>query len=275
MQFRISGNAPRVRLSMQNVDQNAPRGGAGKLTRGTRFLHTHGTDTGARSALRRGCEESLTPLQGADSGVVQVSQGYVKDAYPWLISQHRFPVLLLVLLLASCTQQMADQPRYDPLQASDFFPDGSSARPLPVGVIPHDYPKQDWRETGMINGKPADRFPFPIDNAVMLRGQQRYNIYCSPCHDYIGTGNGMAAIRGFQRKPASFHSAELRAAPVGHFFDVITNGFGSMPTYANQIPVRDRWAITAYIRALQLSQSATINDVPAAERQKLESEKRK
>jgi mono/diheme cytochrome c family protein len=184
-------------------------------------------------------------------------------------------VLLLVVLLASCTQQMADQPRYDPLQASDFFPNGSSARPLPDGVIPHDYPKQDWRDTGMINGKPADRFPFPIDNAVMLRGQERYNIYCSPCHDYIGTGNGMAAIRGFQRKPASFHSTELRAAPVGHFFDVMTNGFGSMPSYANQIPVRDRWAITAYIRALQLSQSATINDVPAAERQKLESEKRK
>jgi len=266
MPFRISGRAP----------QNAPRSGARKLARGSRFLRTPGKDTGARSAPQIGCEKSSTPFQGTESGVVNVFQRYAKNAYPWLISQHRFAVLFLVLLLASCTQQMADQPRYDPLQASDFFPNGSSARPLPDGVIPHDYPaKQDWRDTGMINGKPADRFPFSIDNAVMLRGQQRYNIYCSPCHDYIGTGNGMAAIRGFQRKPASFHSAELRAAPVGHFFDVMTNGFGSMPSYANQIPVRDRWAITAYIRALQLSQSATINDVPAAERQKLDSEKEK
>jgi mono/diheme cytochrome c family protein len=219
-------------------------------------------------------------MQFRISGRAPRSQASASFAYTWLPARLRraeiFLVLLLVLLLASCTQQMADQPRYDPLQASDFFPNGSSARPLPDGVIPHDYPaKQDWRDTGMINGKPADRFPFSIDNAVMLRGQQRYNIYCSPCHDYIGTGNGMAAIRGFQRKPASFHSTELRAAPVGHFFDVMTNGFGSMPSYANQIPVRDRWAITAYIRALQLSQSATINDVPAAERQKLESEKGK
>ena len=254
MQFTISCRAPRTM-------RNAPRSRAGK-------------DTEARSAPGLRCEGSLTPLQGAESGVVHVSQGHAKNTY--LISQHRSAVLLLVLLLASCTQQMADQPRYDPLQASDFFPNGSSARPLPDGVIPHDYPaKQDWRDTGMINGKPADRFPFPIDNAVMLRGQQRYNIYCSPCHDYIGTGNGMAAIRGFQRKPPSFHSAELRGDPVGHFFDVMTNGFGSMPSYANQIPIRDRWAITAYIRALQLSQSATINDVPASERQKLESEKEK
>jgi mono/diheme cytochrome c family protein len=183
---------------------------------------------------------------------------------------------LLCLIPVSCTQQMADQPRYGPLQASDFFANGSSARPLPTGVIPHDYiPKDELRDTGTVNGKPADRFPFPIDNALMLRGRERYNIYCSPCHDYVGTGDGMAARRGFQRKPASFQSDEMRATPAGHFFDVITNGFGSMPSYANQIPVRDRWAITAYIRALQLSQSASINDVPADDRRRLEAEKEK
>jgi hypothetical protein len=183
---------------------------------------------------------------------------------------------LLLLVLSSCTQQMADQPRYDPLQASDFFPNGSSARPLPGGVIPRDYViKEDLLDTGMINGKPAGMFPFPVDKAVMLRGQQRYNIYCSPCHDYIGTGEGIVARRGFKRKPASFQTDDLRAAPVGHFFDVITNGFGSMPSYENQIPVRDRWAIIAYVRALQLSQSAGINDAPAAERQRLEAEKEK
>jgi mono/diheme cytochrome c family protein len=186
-----------------------------------------------------------------------------------------FPALLAVLV-AGCTQQMAEQPRYDPLQASDFFPNGSSARPLPNGVIPVDYvSKDEWRDSGMINGKPADKFPFPIDAARMSRGQQRYNIYCSPCHDYIGTGDGMAARRGFQRKPVSFQTAEMREAPVGRFFDVMTNGFGAMPAYSNQISVEDRWAIAAYIRALQISQSATIDDVPANERQRLISEKAK
>ena len=136
-----------------------------------------------------------------------------------------------LLLLAACTQQMADQPRYDPLQYSELFPNGSSARPLPLGVISRDYvAKDEWRDTGMINGKPAERFPFPLDNDFMARGRERYNIYCSPCHDYIGTGDGMAARRGFRRKPASFHSDELRAAPPGHFFDVISNGFGAMPS---------------------------------------------
>jgi len=171
---------------------------------------------------------------------------------------------------------MADQPRYGPLQASDFFPNGASARPLPEGVVPHDSMSgNELRDTGMINGKPADTIPFTVDRDFMLRGQQRYNIYCSPCHDYLGTGRGMAARRGFQRQPATFQSDGMRAAPVGHFVDVMTNGFGSMPSYANQLPVRDRWAITAYIRALQLSQSATINDVPADVRQRLESEKEK
>jgi len=171
---------------------------------------------------------------------------------------------------------MADQPRYDPLQYSSFFPNGSSARPLPAGAVPRDYiAKDDLRDTGMINGQPADRFPFPLDKDLMLRGRQRYDIYCSPCHGYLGTGDGMAAQRGFDRKPASFQTDDMRAAPVGHFFDVITNGFGAMPSYENQIPVQDRWAITAYIRALQLSQSALITDVPSDRRQQLESEKEK
>jgi len=173
------------------------------------------------------------------------------------------------LLLVSCTQRMADQPRYDPLQSSNFFPNGSSARPLPTGVIARDQSSTDQ------SFETVEKFPFPVDSSVMSRGRERYNIYCSPCHDYVGTGNGMAAIRGFERKPASFHTADLRAATVGHFVDVITNGFGAMPSYANQIPVRDRWAITAYIRALQLSQSATLNDVAPDERQRLESGKAK
>jgi hypothetical protein len=184
--------------------------------------------------------------------------------------------LFLFLFVASCTQQMAEQPRFDPLQASEFFPNGASARLLPAGVISHDQVDRDeLRDTGMVNGKAVDTIPFIVDRDFMLRGQQRYNIYCSPCHDYLGTGKGMAARRGFQRQPASFQTPDMRAVPAGHFVDVMTNGFGSMPSYANQILVRDRWAITAYIRALQLSQSAAINDVPAEVRQLLQSEKEK
>ena len=185
-------------------------------------------------------------------------------------------VLILCLVFSiACTQQMAQQPRYDPLEKSDFFADTMSARPLPVGVIARDYAEADELfDTGMENGKPAEEFPFPITREVLDRGRQRYDIYCSPCHDYVGTGDGMAARRGFRRHPASFQSDVMRASPPGHFFDVMTNGFGAMPSYAGQIVPHDRWAIVAYIRALQLSQSTTADDVPADERNKLDSEKR-
>ena len=219
------------------------------------------------------------------SAPLRLLRGILLMAQPPLLSEEGnnracnwflFAVITLATFAATaCTQRMANQPRYDPLEASDFYPDSSSARPLPVGVISRDYAgKNEAGDTGMINGKPADRLPFPITAEVLLRGQQRYNIYCTPCHDYVGTGNGMAARRGFRRIPPSFHTEEMRMSPPGHFFDVITNGFGAMPPYANQIAVRDRWAITAYIRALQLSQWATIDSVPTDQRQRLELEKR-
>ena len=182
---------------------------------------------------------------------------------------------LVALLLCSCTQQMAHQPRYGPLEASNFFLTVRRRGRCPWCYLAGLPGQRRLARYGNGRRKPAVRFPMIVDSVLMQRGQQRYNIYCSPCHDYVGTGNGMAAIRGFQRKPPSFHSAELLAAPVGHFFDVITNGFGAMPSYANQIPVSDRWAIIAYIRALQLSQAATIGDVPPDERRRLESEKEK
>jgi mono/diheme cytochrome c family protein len=183
-------------------------------------------------------------------------------------------VLILMLLLASCRQKMADQPRYDPFEESTFFPDLLSARPLPVGTIPRDFPTQnELLDRGTISGKPADRFPFPITMDVLHRGRERFDIYCSPCHGFIGLGDGMAARRGFRRPPASFHTDELRAALPGLFFDVITNGFGAMPSYAYQIDVRDRWAIIAYIRALQMSQWAPADVVPPDELQKLEQQK--
>jgi mono/diheme cytochrome c family protein len=184
------------------------------------------------------------------------------------------PVIILMLLLPSCRQKMADQPRYDPYEESTFFPDLLSARPLPVGTIPRDFPtRNELQDRGTISGKPADRFPFPITMDVLQRGRERFDIYCSPCHGFIGVGDGMVARRGFRRPPASFHTDELRAALPGLFFDVITNGFGAMPSYAYQIDVRDRWAIIAYIRALQMSQWAPADVVPPDELQKLEQQK--
>jgi mono/diheme cytochrome c family protein len=159
---------------------------------------------------------------------------------------------------------MSVEPKYDPLEPSDFFADGMSARPrIPGTVARGEANLTGFLATGKINGQIGDGFPFPVTNAVMDRGQERFNIYCSECHGRLGDGNGMIPSRGY-RRPPSYHTDILRAAPTGHFFDVMTNGFGAMPPYAAQIPVEDRWAIIAYIRALQLSQHATVNDLPPA-----------
>ncbi len=164
---------------------------------------------------------------------------------------------------------MADQPRYKPLARSTFFGDERSARPLVPGTVARGQLRADGEYfTGKSGGKPVDTFPFPITRESLERGQERFDIFCAPCHDRVGTGQGMVVRRGF-RAPPSYHTDRLRQAPVGHFFDVITNGFGAMPDYAAEVPPRDRWAIAAYIRALQLSQDATLADVPPAERQRL------
>jgi mono/diheme cytochrome c family protein len=122
--------------------------------------------------------------------------------------------------------------------------------------------------TGKSGGQLVNELPFPLTQQVLDRGQQRFNIFCSPCHDKTGNGRGMIVQRGY-RQPPSYHIDRLRQAPIGHFFDVMTNGFGAMPDYRAQIQPRDRWAIAAYIRALQLSEHATIDDVPAADRDRL------
>jgi mono/diheme cytochrome c family protein len=174
--------------------------------------------------------------------------------------------------ISGCRVDMHVQPRYNPYAESDFFADGRSARPVVPGTVARGELRTDeLLYTGKINGVEADEFPFPITQADLERGQQRYNIYCSPCHDYTGHGNGMIVQRGFPHPP-SYHIDRLRNAPVGHFFDVITNGFGKMYTYASRISPEDRWRIAAYIRALQLSQNAAIDDVPAQQRQQLEHE---
>ena len=171
-------------------------------------------------------------------------------------------------------QKMGRQPRYDPLEPSDFFADGMSARPRVPGTVARgELTANPFLETGKINGADGDGFPFPITEQVLDRGHERFNIYCTPCHGRIGDGNGMIPSRGY-RHPPSFHTDVLRSAPTGHFFDVMTNGFGAMPTYAPQVSPSDRWAIIAYIRALQLSQNATIAQVPPDQRAKLEGETR-
>ena len=169
----------------------------------------------------------------------------------------------------ACHQKMANQAKYDPLEPSNFFADGMSARPRIAGTVARGEAVTDpYLETGKLNGQDGDAFPFAVTADVMRRGQERFNIYCSECHGRLGDGNGMIPSRGY-RRPPSFHTETLRAAKTGHFFDVMTNGFGAMPPYRTMIPTRDRWAIVAYIRALQASQNATINDVPAEERGKL------
>jgi hypothetical protein len=158
------------------------------------------------------------------------------------------------------------QPKYRPLDPSPFFDDQRSERPVMPGTVARGRLRIDEQlYTGKINGVLADTFPFPITRQDLERGRQRYDIYCSPCHGYTGDGRGMIVQRGFPAPP-SYHIDRLRSAPVGHFFDVITNGYGTMHSYAARVPTEDRWRITAYIRALQLSENASINDVPGQER---------
>ena len=172
--------------------------------------------------------------------------------------------------IVGCQQKMADQPRYDPLVKSDFFGDKRSARPLVEGTVARGHLNSDEAfYTGKSSGRLTETLPFQVSKNVLLRGQERFEIFCSPCHDRIGSGQGMVVKRGF-RPPPSFHIDRLRTAPPGYFFDVITHGFGIMPDYAAQVSPKDRWAIVAYIRALQLSQNAKLTDVPEAERRSLE-----
>jgi len=170
--------------------------------------------------------------------------------------------LLAGLSLAGCRQDMHDQPRFKPLAQSDFYSDLRSARPPVEGTVARGQLHEDsYLYTGKVGNSPGDYMPFPVTEEVLSRGRERFDIYCAPCHSRLGDGNGMIVQRGF-RTPPSYHTERLRKAPLGYFFDVMTNGFGAMPEYASQIPPRDRWTIVAYIRALQLSQGATNADVP-------------
>ncbi len=177
-------------------------------------------------------------------------------------------LLLAGALAAGCRQDMHDTPRYEALEESDFFADRRAMRPIPEGTVARgNLREDDLYYTGKVDGEVVHQLPaqVTVDKALLDRGQQRYNIYCAPCHSPLGDGNGTVVQRGFKR-PASYHDPRLRNIGVGYFYDVITNGFGQMPDYAAQVAPADRWAIAAYIRALQLSHAATIDDVPAEQR---------
>jgi hypothetical protein len=169
--------------------------------------------------------------------------------------------LALLILCAGCRLDMHVQPRYNPLAKSDFFADQRSARPLVEGTVARGELHDDaYFYTGKLGNNPGDYMPFAVTKDDLERGRSRFDIYCSPCHSRLGDGNGYIPTRGFSRKPPSFHIERLEKAPVGYIFNVMTEGFGIMPDYASQIPLRDRWCIVAYIRALQLSQHATVAD---------------
>jgi mono/diheme cytochrome c family protein len=180
-------------------------------------------------------------------------------------------ILIILLLLTGCSLDMRQQPKNMPLSQSDFFENQMGSRMLIAGTVAQGHLNLDKHlyEGKNPDGSLVDTFPFEITPEVMARGQQEYNVFCSPCHGYVGNGQGMIVQRGF-KTPPSFHLQRLHEAPAGHFFDVITNGFGVMYPYAYRIAPEDRWAIIAYIRALQLSQNATLEDVPPDQRAKLE-----
>jgi hypothetical protein len=178
----------------------------------------------------------------------------------------------IALSFAACRADMQDQPKYKNLRGSAFFGDHRSARPVVPDTVARGFLYADQRFlTGKENGQPVATLPVPLTRELLERGRDRFGIYCTPCHGMTGNGLGIVVQRGY-RQPPSFHIDRLREAPVGYFFDVQTQGFGAMLDYSAQIPPADRWAIAAYIRALQVSQRATIADVPASARPALEKE---
>jgi len=185
---------------------------------------------------------------------------------------HKYVSVSFVLFLGiatGCRQDMHDQPRFEPLEQNSFFGDNRASRPLIAGTVARGHLRLDEHlYKGTKDGELVNSFPFPITKKWLERGRQRFDIFCSPCHDETGGGHGMIVERGF-RAPPSFHIERLRNAPVGHFFDVMTNGLGAMYDYSDRIRVKDRWAIAAYIRVLQLSQNSRVEELDEAARQEL------
>ncbi|WP_263366770.1 c-type cytochrome [Edaphobacter bradus] len=172
-----------------------------------------------------------------------------------------FGAMAATLVLAGCRQDMHDQPKFFPQRGTSFYADGRSVRPQVANTVARNQLHENsYFYTGLVDGKEGNEMPFPVTLQVLQRGQERYNVYCTPCHSRVGNGAGMIVERGYAQA-GNFHTARLEAAPLGHFFNVISNGYGAMPDYSAQVAPADRWAIVAYIKALQLSQNATEADV--------------
>ena len=214
---------------------------------------------------KRGQRQPLLPAALSASCGGPIGRGMrLAPALRWAM------IASLGVLMTGCRLDMHIQPKYKGYEPSSFFNDGRSERPPVPGTVARGELRTDeLLYTGKINGQVADVFPFPITKKDLERGQQRFNVYCSPCHDYTGSGNGMIVQRGFP-PPPSYHIDRLMKVPVGHFFDVMTNGYGTMYSYAARVSPKDRWRIAAYIRALQLSQDAPVSDVPSKDLTKLE-----
>jgi mono/diheme cytochrome c family protein len=218
-------------------------------------------------------------LHRAEASVLMTPRVRLSDTHEWLARSgapggRALPLLLaLPLLIAACRPDMANQPKAKPLSQSDFFSNQANARPIP----PHTIEQGNAREnaafyTGLTNGTYVTQLPVALTPELLARGRERFDIMCAECHDRTGSGNGMVVLRGFPQPP-SYHVPRLRNAPIGHFFDVITNGYGVMYSYATRVEPEDRWAVAAYIRALQLSHNVKASELSPDERQKLENEK--
>ncbi len=178
-------------------------------------------------------------------------------------------VLAALVMAVSCRRDMQDQPKYKPLGQNHFFADGRDSRPIPPNTIARDeLSDNDSIHTGSNASGFLETIPLPVNIFLLERGRDRFNIYCSPCHGQTGDGYGMVRQRGFWI-PANLHTDRLRSAPPGYIYQVIKNGYGAMPDHGDQIPVKDRWAIVAYVRALQLSRNADLSDVPPKDREQL------
>ncbi len=235
-------------------------------------------------------DRRTSPFQGGSRGISGLADGLFTSPCPpskggllCLRAVSIAALLLAALLAPGCRQKMADQPRYEPYDLSTFYEDSLAMRPLEPGVVPRTVEGADpayyaaadpFAEEGFVEGEAGyetrltDEMPFPATLEVLERGQQQFNVFCSPCHGRVGNGQGMIVMRGL-RMPNSFHTERLRAAPLGHFYHVITHGYGAMYSYAARVEPADRWAIAAYIRALQLSQHAALEDVPADRREEM------
>jgi mono/diheme cytochrome c family protein len=180
-------------------------------------------------------------------------------------------VVLLAVGVGACRQDMHDAPRYEAYEANSFYADGRASRETPTGTVARGWERaDDLFYTGRDSaGEPSEQIPMPVTAQDMQRGRDRYNVYCTPCHGILGDGQGMVVQRGLKRA-ATYHDERLRGVKVGYLYDVVTNGFGAMQGYAEQIPARDRWLIVAYVRALQLSQHAQVAEVPSDKRAELD-----